>query len=136
MGGKHRTQNLGYPAGSTPLPPLERRKTGFLTIISLGNGRVFREPRTEWLQLEPGDSPLALTEPGGEKQVPIRFKQTCGCCGLADKSRPKPFFESGSALFQPSDLLLSQASLYRGSWHSISILWTCRKAWFFGIHHF
>ena len=33
----------------------------------LGNGRVFREPRTEWLQLEPGDSPLALTRPVGLK---------------------------------------------------------------------
>ena len=33
----------------------------------LRNGRVFREPRTKWLQLEPGDSALALTRPGGLK---------------------------------------------------------------------
>ena len=32
----------------------------------LRNGRAFREPRTEWLQLEPGDS-LALTGPAGLK---------------------------------------------------------------------
>ena len=33
----------------------------------LRNGRVFREPRTEWLQLEPGDSALALTGQAGLK---------------------------------------------------------------------
>ena len=34
--GKYRRQNFGCPAVSVPLPPLERRKTGSLTIISLG----------------------------------------------------------------------------------------------------
>ena len=33
----------------------------------LRNGRVFREPRTKWLQLEPGDSALALTGQAGLK---------------------------------------------------------------------
>ena len=33
----------------------------------LRNGSAFREPRTEWLQLEPGDSPLALRGPAGLK---------------------------------------------------------------------
>jgi len=35
--------------------------------IFLRNGTVFRGPRTEWLQLEPVDSALALTRPGGLK---------------------------------------------------------------------
>jgi len=35
--------------------------------IFLRNGTVFRGPRTEWLQLEPVDSALALTGPAGLK---------------------------------------------------------------------